>query len=67
MISDNEGTTQKTMRNKTTPATPAFRRRATAIAVTAMVVAAGAMNVNNGTNAALSDRGWLSLTFKTTF
>jgi hypothetical protein len=27
----------------------------------------GAMNVANGTYAALSDRGWLSLTFKTTF
>ena len=27
----------------------------------------GAMNFNNGTNAALSDRGWLSLTLKTTF
>ena len=25
------------------------------------------MNVANGTYAALSDRGWLSLTFKTTF
>jgi hypothetical protein len=28
---------------------------------------AGAMNVPNGTFAALSDRGWVSLTFKTTF
>jgi hypothetical protein len=28
---------------------------------------AGAMNVANGTSAALSDRGWYSLTFKTTF
>lgn len=28
---------------------------------------AGAMNVADGTYAALSDRGWLSLTFKTTF
>ena len=28
---------------------------------------AGAMNVANGTYAALSDRGWVSLTFKTTF
>jgi len=27
----------------------------------------GAMNVPNGTSAALSDRGWVSLTFKTTF
>jgi hypothetical protein len=27
----------------------------------------GAMNVANGTFAALSDRGWASLTFKTTF
>ena len=27
----------------------------------------GAMNVPNGTFAALSDRGWVSLTFKTTF
>jgi len=27
----------------------------------------GAMNVANGTFAALSDRGWVSLTFKTTF
>ena len=27
----------------------------------------GAMNVANGTYAALSDRGWVSLTFKTTF
>jgi hypothetical protein len=25
------------------------------------------MNVANGTYASLSDRGWLSLTFKTTF
>ncbi len=29
--------------------------------------ATGAMNVANGTFAALSDRGWVSLTFKTTF
>ena len=29
--------------------------------------AAGAMNVANGTSAALSDRGWISLTYKTTF
>jgi len=28
---------------------------------------AGAMNVANGTSAALSDRGWISLTYKTTF
>jgi hypothetical protein len=27
----------------------------------------GAMNLPNGTSAALSDRGWVSLTFKTTF
>jgi hypothetical protein len=27
----------------------------------------GAMNVANGTSAALSDRGWISLTYKTTF
>ncbi|MGH7186066.1 MAG: DUF1302 family protein, partial [Pseudomonadota bacterium] len=27
----------------------------------------GAMNIPNGTNAALSDRGWVSLTFKATF
>jgi hypothetical protein len=27
----------------------------------------GAMNVPNGSSAALSDRGWVSLTFKTTF
>jgi len=25
------------------------------------------MNVANGTSAALSDRGWISLTYKTTF
>jgi hypothetical protein len=29
--------------------------------------ATGAMNVANGTSAALSDRGWISLTYKTTF
>jgi hypothetical protein len=29
--------------------------------------ATGAMNVPNGTSAALSDRGWVSFTFKTTF
>ena len=29
--------------------------------------ATGAMNVANGTSAALSDRGWVSLTYKTTF
>ena len=29
--------------------------------------ATGAMNVANGTSASLSDRGWVSLTFKTTF
>jgi Protein of unknown function (DUF1302) len=29
--------------------------------------ATGALNVNNGTFASLSDRGWVSLTFKTTF
>ncbi len=29
--------------------------------------AAGAMTVANGANASLSDRGWVSLTFKTTF
>ena len=27
----------------------------------------GVMGVNNGVNASLSDRGWISLTFKTTF
>jgi hypothetical protein len=31
------------------------------------LTAAGAMNVANGTPAALSDRGWISLTYKTTF
>ncbi len=29
--------------------------------------AGGVMGVANGVNAALSDRGWVSLTFKTTF
>jgi hypothetical protein len=29
--------------------------------------AAGAMNIANGTSAALSDRGWVSLTYKSTF
>ena len=29
--------------------------------------ATGAATVTNGANAALSDRGWVSLTFKTTF
>jgi hypothetical protein len=31
------------------------------------VTPTGAMNVANGTSASLSDRGWVSLTFKTTF
>ena len=33
----------------------------------AALFATGAMNVANGTSAALSDRGWISLTYKTTF
>ena len=36
-------------------------------APTALTPAGGVMSVPNGANSSLSDRGWVSLTFKTTF